>query len=120
MGHPHWDRDGVHDVYRRWRRLVDHDDPDRVLVGEVAVPDARRVARYLRPDELHTAFNFHFLDAGCDPIELRRAIDESLVVLGAVGAPSTWVLSNHDVTRHVTRFGGGERGVAAGRGRRPC
>ena len=114
-GHPHWDRDEVHDIYRRWRRLIDHDAPDRVLVGEVAVPDPHRVARYLRSDELHTAFNFHFLDAGCDPHELRRAIDESLVVLGAVGAPSTWVLSNHDVTRHVTRFGDGVGGLAMAR-----
>jgi alpha-glucosidase len=69
-----------------------------------------RLALYLRPDELHTAFNFTFLMATWDAAALRVAIDQSIGSLGAVGAPATWVLSNHDVVRHVTRYGGGETG----------
>ncbi len=74
-------------------------------MAEVFVSSADRLARYLRPDELHAAFDFHFLQAGWDPIALRRVIDAQLEALAPVGAPATWVMSNHDVTRHVTRFG---------------
>ena len=101
---PYWDQDGVHDIYRRWRAIAD-EYGDRMFVAEVFVSSAERLARYVRPDELHSAFDFHFLQAGWDPIALRTAIDANLHALAPVGAPATWVLSNHDVTRHVTRLG---------------
>ncbi|HEX2470053.1 MAG TPA: alpha-amylase family glycosyl hydrolase [Candidatus Limnocylindrales bacterium] len=101
---PYWDQDGVHDIYRRWRAIAD-EYGDRMFVAEVFVSSAERLARYLRPDELHTAFDFRFLQAGWDATALRKAIDASLGALAPVGAPATWVLSNHDQTRHVTRFG---------------
>ena len=63
------------------------------------------MARFVRPDELHMVFDFRFLQAGWDPGAIREAIDDSLRVLRPVGAPATWVLSNHDQTRHVTRLG---------------
>ena len=69
-----------------------------------------RLARYLRPDELHTAFNFEFLLAPWDAEAMRAAIDASIAALTGVGRPPTWVLSNHDVVRHVTRYGGGDLG----------
>ena len=47
------------------------------FVAEVFVSSADRLARYVRPDELHAAFDFHFLQAGWDPIALRRVIDDS-------------------------------------------
>src|SRR5699024_3084922 len=75
------------------------------------VEDSSRIARYLRPDELHQAFNFEYLTAPWEAGRLREVIDSSLAANGAVGATTTWVLSNHDVTRHVTRFGGGEQGL---------
>ena len=103
--HPFTDRDETHDVYRRWRRIADSYDDPRVLVGEVWLPDADRLARYLRPDELHTAFNFDFLGCPWDAQRIRASIDASLAVHEPVGAPATWVLSNHDVTRPVTRYG---------------
>ena len=108
--HPHWDVDAVHDVYREWRRVSDTYDGDRAFVGEVWVATPERLARYLRADELHTAFNFDFLLASWDAAGLRVAIDQSIDALVGVGAPATWVLSNHDVVRHVTRYGGGELG----------
>jgi alpha-glucosidase len=99
------DRDGVHDIYRAWRRVAEEYGGDRALIGEVWMPDAERFANYLRPDELHTAFNFDFLCCPWDAERLRACIDSTLRVHAPVGAAATWVLSNHDVTRHVTRYG---------------
>jgi alpha-glucosidase len=104
-GHPFTDRDELHDVYRSWRAIADSYEEPRVLVGEIWLPDARRFADYLRPDEMHTAFNFDFMVRPWDAKELRESIDTTLYAHALVGAPATWVLSNHDVTRPVTRYG---------------
>ncbi|MER5889120.1 glycoside hydrolase family 13 protein [Streptomyces sp. NPDC001941] len=106
--HPYVDRDELHDIYRSWRRVAD--EYDGVFVGEVWLPDSERFARYLRPDELHTAFNFSFLSCPWDAALLRASIDETLAEHAPVGAPATWVLCNHDVTRTVTRYGREETG----------
>ena len=119
-GHPHWDRDEVHEVYRGWRRVTDAYAGDRVFVGEVWVQTPEQLARYLRSDELHTAFNFTYLLAAWDAKSLRAAIDDSIDALSAVGAPATWVLSNHDVVRHVTRYGGRRTSESGGPGPRRC
>jgi alpha-glucosidase len=103
--HPFWDRDGVHEIYRAWREVADSYPEPRVFVAEAWVPDPERLSRYVRPDELHTAFNFAFLATPWDAAQLRSTIDESLAANAAVGAPATWVLSNHDVVRHVSRLG---------------
>ena len=102
--HPHWDRDEVHDVYRRWRAVADSYDDPKVYVAEAWVDEPERLARYLRPDELHTAFNFTYLQAPWEAGYLRHVIAETLDEHRAVGAPATWVLSNHDVARHVSRY----------------
>jgi alpha-glucosidase len=103
--HPYVDRDELHDVYRDWRAIADGYPGERILIGELWLPDTERFARYLRPDELHTAFNFEFLSCPWDAERLRAVIEETLAAHAPVGAPATWVLSNHDVTRHVTRYG---------------
>jgi alpha-glucosidase len=103
--HPFHDLDEVHDVYRAWRRVADSYGGDRALIGEVWMPEVERFANYLRPDELHAAFNFDFLGCAWDPRLMRECVDRTLDAHRAVGAPATWVLSNHDVTRHVTRYG---------------
>jgi alpha-glucosidase len=103
--HPFTDRDALHDVYRRWRAIADSYEEPRMLVGEIWLPDADRFARYLRPDELHTAFNFDFLGCPWDSDRMRASIDGALAAHAPVDAPATWVLSNHDVTRPVTRYG---------------
>ncbi|MDQ6797645.1 MAG: glycoside hydrolase family 13 protein [Actinomycetota bacterium] len=114
-GHPYWDRDEVHGIYRAWRRISDSYPGQVMFVGEAWVDSPRRLARYVRPDELHTAFNFEFLLAPWDADALHHAIDESIAAVTGVGAPPTWVLSNHDVVRHVTRYGGGEPGTRRAR-----
>ncbi|HKE64127.1 MAG TPA: alpha-amylase family glycosyl hydrolase [Micromonosporaceae bacterium] len=103
--HPYSDRDEVHDVYRAWRAIADSYPQPRALIGEVWLPDVVRFTAYLRPDELHTAFNFAFLGCAWEAGALRTVIDETLASHAPVGAPATWVLSNHDVPRHVTRYG---------------
>ena len=102
--HPAWDQDGVHDVYRGWRAVAERYSPDRVFIAEAWVSSNERLARYLRPDELHTAFQFDFLRAPWRATALRAVIDDAVGAAASVGAPPTWVLSNHDVTRTVTRF----------------
>lgn len=109
-GHPHQDRDELHDVYRSWRAVADSYDPPRLLVGEVWLPDAERFAAYLRPDEMHTAFNFDVMARPWDAAELRASVEQTLAAHSEVGAPATWVLSNHDVTRPVTRYGRADTG----------
>ncbi|MFG1806410.1 glycoside hydrolase family 13 protein [Streptomyces sp. NPDC049040] len=108
--HPYVDRDELHDIYRGWRRIADSYPGARILVGEVWLPDAERFARYLRPDEMHTAFNFDFLSCPWEADRLRTSIDVTLTAHAPVSAPATWVLCNHDVTRTVTRYGRADTG----------
>ncbi len=110
--HPFWDRDGVHEIYRGWREVADSYPEGKVFVAEAWVGSNERLTRYLRADELHTAFNFPYLNAPWDASGLRAVIDESLSTYATIDAPATWVLSNHDVVRHVSRLG---RPHAAGR-----
>jgi alpha-glucosidase len=109
---PYTDLDGVHDIYRAWRRLLEEYPGDRALIGEVWLPDPERFARYLRPDEMHAAFNFDFLGCPWRAADLRKVVDETLAAHAPVGAPPTWVLSNHDVVRHVTRYGRADTGFS--------
>ncbi len=103
--HPYNDRDEVHEIYRSWRAIADSYPLPRVLIGEVWLPDPERFAAYLRSDEIHSAFNFAFLGCPWDAAALRACVDETLAVHAPVDAAPTWVLSNHDVPRHVTRYG---------------
>ncbi|GMA25560.1 alpha-glucosidase [Luteimicrobium album] len=102
---PMFDQDGVHEIYRAWRRILDSYDGDRAMVAEAWVEPLSRLARYVRPDEMHQAFNFSFLVAGWDAARLRGVVESSFKANDAVGAPATWVLSNHDVVRHASRLG---------------
>ncbi|ATO16756.1 alpha-amylase [Micromonospora sp. WMMA2032] len=102
---PMWDQDGVHEIYREWRRLLDSYAGERVLVAEAWVEPAERLARYVRPDEMHQAFNFEYLMAAWTAPAQYAVITRSLEATDSVGAPTTWVLSNHDVVRHASRLG---------------
>ena len=103
---PYWDQDGVHEIYRSWRAVLDeYGVPDRILCAEAWVEPQARAVQYVRADEMHQAFNFDFLTAPWVATELTAVIESSLAAADSVGAPSTWVLSNHDVVRHATRLG---------------
>jgi alpha-glucosidase len=101
---PLYDRDEVHEIYREWRELFNTYDPPRTAVAEAWVPAERQVL-YARPTELGQAFNFDLLRADFDPTEYREVITECLADAATSGASSTWVLSNHDVVRHASRYG---------------
>ena len=104
---PYFDQEGVHEIYRHWRSILDGYTPERIAVAEAWVAGPNRAARYVRPGELHQAFNFDFLDTAWSAPDYRRVIGESLSSMSAVGAPATWVLSNHDVVRHASRLAAG-------------
>ncbi|GJF35110.1 alpha-glucosidase [Kitasatospora sp. NE20-6] len=106
--HPYFDRDATLEIYREWRRIADAYPGERTFVAEAWVSSPDRLARYLAPGRLHTAFNFGLLDCPWEAPRLREVVEQTLRVLAPVDAPPTWVLSNHDVIRHVTRYGRAE------------
>jgi alpha-glucosidase len=101
---PYFGNDGVHEIYREWRALLNTYAGDRVLCAEAFVEPLSKMAQWVRPDEMMQAFNFPYLVTRWVPEKLRTVIDASLDAFHAVGAPSTWVLSNHDQVRHATRL----------------
>jgi alpha-glucosidase len=101
---PLYDRDEVHEIYAEWREVFNSYDPPRTAVAEAWVPAERR-ALYARPTELGQAFNFDLITADFDPAQYRDIITTCLAEAELSGASSTWVLSNHDVVRHASRYG---------------
>ncbi|MEU4777643.1 glycoside hydrolase family 13 protein [Micromonospora sp. NPDC023633] len=112
---PYFDQDEVHDIYRAWRPILDSYPGGRMAVAEAWAETPQRLARYIGPDELHQAFSFDFLDATWSADSFRKVIDSALAESTIVGAPTTWVLSNHDKQRHVTRYGDGAEGLRRAR-----
>jgi alpha-glucosidase len=103
-GNPLWDRDEVHDIYAEWRTVFNSYDPPRTGVAEAWVAPAR-LARYASPEGLGQAFNFELLEADYSAQVFRRVIENNLALAAVSGSSTTWVLSNHDVVRHPTRYG---------------
>jgi len=101
---PYWAQDSVHEIYRDWHQVLEEYPGDRVLCAEAWVEPLRKLARWVRPDEMQQAFNFSYLETPWDASAIRQVIDTSIDAFASVGAPSTWVLSNHDVVRHATRL----------------
>jgi alpha-glucosidase len=108
---PRFNNDGVHDIHRGIRSVLD-EFPDAVTIGEIWVFDNDEFAKYLRPDELHLGFNFRLVRAEFDADAIRGAIENSMAAAELAGSPPTWTLSNHDVEREVSRYGGGDPGLA--------
>lgn len=107
---PRFNRPNVHAIHRDIRAVMD-DYPDAVTVGEVWVQDNSQWAQYVRADELHLGFNFRLTRTEFDAGEIREAVQNSLDAAALENATPTWTLSNHDVGREVTRYGGGEVGL---------
>ncbi|MGI3782529.1 MAG: glycoside hydrolase family 13 protein [Janthinobacterium lividum] len=101
---PLFDRNEVHEIYAEWRGVFDEYDPPRTAVAEAFSAPERR-ALYARPTGLGQAFNFDLLKADFDAVEFRAVVEFCLAQAATVGSSSTWVLSNHDVVRHATRYG---------------
>ena len=103
---PMWFQDEVHPIFRDWRKILDSYPGDRAMCGEAYVLPLSFMALWVRPDEFHQTFNFRFLNSNWDAQTIFNTVNESFTAFDSVGAPSTWVLNNHDVVRHASRFGG--------------
>jgi alpha-glucosidase len=104
----------IHERLRRIRSVIDEYD-DRMLVGEVHIYDLPRFIEYINSgDELHMAHNFTFMYLPWDAVAMRASVDQ-FQKLSAGRAWPAWFLSNHDHSRMVTRYGGGELGEARSR-----
>ena len=112
---PMWDQPEVHEVYRRWRKVLDSYPGDRMAVAEAWTQTPESMALFIRPDELHQAFNFGWLGTPWSAAEFADVITRSIAAVAAADSAPTWVLSNHDVVRHPTRYGGGPVGLARAR-----
>ena len=112
---PMWEQPEVHDVYRRWRKVLEEYPGDRMAVAEAWTQTAASMAEFIRPDELHQAFNFGWLATPWSAKDFAEVITSSIAAVASAEAAPTWVLSNHDVVRHPTRYGGGPAGIARGR-----
>ncbi|MFE6510865.1 glycoside hydrolase family 13 protein [Nocardioides sp. NPDC057767] len=104
---PMWDNPEVHEIYRAWRKLIDSFDGDRMMVAEAWTPGPAELRRYVRADEFNQAFNFSWLQAPWSAEAFTEVIESTLKALGPSRAAPTWVLSNHDVVRHRSRYGDG-------------
>lgn len=101
---PLWDRPEVHQIYREWREVFNEYEPPRFAVGEAWVhPDHQYL--YASPEELGQVFNFEFAKANWCAADFHRAIEEGLASAERSGSTTTWVMSNHDVVRHASRYG---------------
>jgi alpha-glucosidase len=102
-------RDEVHEVFRRWRRIVDEYEPARVLLGETWVMEIDRLASFYGSgeDELHLAFNFPFTFSALDATAMRDIVEATEAALPERAWP-VWMLSNHDIQRFPTRMAGGD------------
>jgi alpha-glucosidase len=102
---PFFDRVGVHEIYRSWRKHFDSFENPVMAVAEAWVHPPVNGVAYVRPDELHQIFNFDLLIAPFEGKTLFNLIDNSLEMLKAVGAYPTWAISNHDSPRVASRLG---------------
>ena len=101
---PYFGHEGVHEIYREWHQLLEEYPGERILCAEAFVEPLTKMALWVRPDEMQQAFNFPFLVTRWNGEQMRQVIKDSISAFHAVGAPSTWVLSNHDQIRHATRL----------------
>jgi alpha-glucosidase len=115
LADPRLDDDGgVPEIHRLIRSVLD-EYPRAVAVGEIAVADEERAARYLRPDELHASVDLRLGRTRFDADAVRTAIERALALASSTGAPATWALANHDMPRQVSRYGGGAQGARRAR-----
>jgi alpha-glucosidase len=109
---PFFDREGVHKIYKEWRKVIDEYSGERMFVAEAYIYPTSRLARYVRPGELHQVFNFDFLLIDWDANLIRSTVERILGELKEAGAPPTWALDNHDSPRVVSRLQGSEKARA--------
>lgn len=95
--------DDVHPIIREMRKVLDSYD-DRMMVGEIYLPNADLMKYYGTPEkpECHLPFNFQLIAAPWDAVGVRKMVDDYEAALPPDGWPN-WVLGNHDRHRLATR-----------------
>ena len=99
-----FDRDDVHKIYASWREIFNQYNPPRMAVAEAWV-HGNRLPAYASENGLGQSFSFDMLGAGWDAFRVHQLADNALKRAHSMGSSNTWVLSNHDIIRHATRFG---------------
>ena len=77
-----WDQPEVHEVYRRWRKVLDEYDGDRMAVAEACAGTPEAMARYIREDELQQTFNFTWLEAPWSAAAFRKVVVDTFDSVG--------------------------------------
>ncbi len=93
----------VHPLIHEMRKVLDSYD-DRMMVGEIYLPNTDLVKYYGTPEkrECHLPFNFQLIAAPWDAAGVRKMVDDYEAALPADAWPN-WVLGNHDRHRLATR-----------------
>ena len=93
----------VHGLIHEMRKVLDEYD-DRMMVGEIYLPNAALMKYYGSADmlECHLPFNFQLIRAKWDAVGVRKMVDDYEAALPE-GAWPNWVLGNHDQHRLATR-----------------
>ena len=78
----------LHHIYRRWREVLADYGPDKILCAEANVDPLERMADWVRPDQMHQAFNFPYLTTGFSAPALRNVVQSSLRPLTPSAPPA--------------------------------
>lgn len=107
------DQPEAHEAAAEFRTLAD-DYGDRVLIGEIFLPNERHARWFGTPErpEVHLPINFQLIENRWDADVLRRVIGDYEASLPAFGWPN-WVMGSHDAPRIAARLGDAQARVAA-------
>lgn len=107
------DQPEAHAIAAEMRALADSYG-DRVLIGEIFLPNDRHARWYgtVERPEVHLPFNFQLIENGWDAETLRHVIAAYEASLPAHGWPN-WVFGSHDAPRIAARIGDAQARVAA-------
>ncbi|QDU98924.1 alpha-amylase family glycosyl hydrolase [Lignipirellula cremea] len=107
------DQPESHGIAAEFRALADCYG-DRVLIGEICLPNDRLSRWYGTParPQVHLPFNFQLMEIAWDAAVLRRTIAAYEASLPSFGWPN-WVMGSHDAPRLAARIGEAQARVAA-------
>ncbi len=107
------DQPEAHAISAEFRELADS-YCDRVLIGEIALPNERLARWYGTPGrpQVHLPFNFQLVEKAWDAATLWQTIRDYELSLPEFGWPN-WVMGSHDAARIAARVGDAQARVAA-------
>lgn len=107
------DQPEAHALSAEMRALADSYG-ERVLIGEIFLPNDRHARWYGTPalPQVHLPFNFQLIENAWNAERLARLIADYEASLPAFGWPN-WVIGSHDAPRIAARIGEAQARVAA-------